>query len=84
LYRRGARAGPAGKSRFRVGSLDAPFAVIRVDRRPSAVAVAVCRIGTCTFAPEELLGHKGLKAAMIYTHVLNKGGKGVRSPADGL
>jgi site-specific recombinase XerC len=31
----------------------------------------------------ELLGHKGM-ATMIYTYVLNRGGKGVRSPADAL
>ncbi|MCR4440463.1 MAG: integron integrase, partial [candidate division KSB1 bacterium] len=32
----------------------------------------------------ELLEHKDVKTAMIYTHVLNRGGKGVRSPADTL
>lgn len=31
---------------------------------------------------QELLGHRSVKTTMIYTHVLNKGGMGVRSPAD--
>jgi len=33
---------------------------------------------------QELLGHKSVSTTMIYTHVLNRGGCGVRSPLDGL
>jgi integrase len=31
---------------------------------------------------QELLGHDSVETTMVYTHVMNKGGRGVRSPLD--
>ena len=31
---------------------------------------------------QELLGHERVRKTIIYTHVLNRGGRGARSPAD--
>ena len=33
---------------------------------------------------QELLGHRSVKTTMIYTHVLNRGGLGIRSPLDSI
>jgi integron integrase len=85
-----------GPTRFHLHESAVQRAVVQAVRRSGVAKRVSCHTFRHSFAThlledgydiwtvQELLGHADVSTTMIYTHVLNRGALGVRSPADRL
>jgi integrase len=87
LFARGEKRGAqrqskeGGKAASAMRETPSPLRAIRQSFRHCA-AIHLLESGQDIRTAQDLLGHGDVKTTMIYTHVLNRGGRGVVSPAD--
>ena len=69
----------ACRRRLWIGWLDLTMPTLSATGAACSLCAKALQGGYDIRTVQELLGHKDVSTTMIYTHVLNKGGRGVKS-----